>query len=299
MRKIVAPLLAATLLLSACGGAEEPLPSLTVTSEGEGKAPKVEFDAPLKLKKPVVKQLEEGDGAEIDPGQTLSLRMSAFNAKDGSRTMETYTQDSGDDLALDDQMKSGNPQLYKVLKDARVGSQFAYAVPPVDGGQSGPSRAGQVLVFTIESAEKTPVPLEKAKGEPVEPVEKLPTVKVNSDGVPEITIDKSDPKPDELVAQTLIKGSGEVVKKSDTITAHYVGVQWSNGKKFDSSWDRGTPSDFPLTGVIEGWTKGLSGQTVGSRVLLVIPPELAYGKDPASGQPGGTLVFVVDILGIS
>ncbi|GAB3246200.1 FKBP-type peptidyl-prolyl cis-trans isomerase [Arthrobacter pigmenti] len=299
MRKIVAPLLAATLLLSACSGAEEPLPSLTVTSEGEGKAPKVEFDAPLKVKKPVVKELEEGDGAEIDPGQTLSLRMTAFNAKDGSRTMETYTKGSGDDLPLDDQMKNGNPQLYKVLKDARVGSQFAYAVPGVEGGQSGPSRPGQVLVFTIDSAEKTVAPLEKAKGKPVEPVEELPTVKENSDGVPRITIDKPDPKPDELVAQTLVKGSGEVVKKSDTITAHYVGVQWSNGKKFDSSWDRGEPSEFPLTNVIEGWTKGLSGQTIGSRVLLVIPPELAYGKDPASGQPGGTLVFVVDILGVS
>ncbi len=291
-------MLAAALLLTACSNSEEPLPSLSVSSGGEGEAPKVEFDTPLKVKEPVVKTVEEGDGAEIDPGQTLSVRISAFNAKDGSNTEETYTADSGNDLELNDKMKQGNPQLYNVLADARVGSQFAYAVPPVGGGQGAPGRPGQLLVFTVESAKETKQPLDKAKGKPVEPVAELPTVKVNDDGVPQITIDKADPKPDELAAQTLIKGSGEKVKKSDTITAHYVGVQWSNGKKFDSSWDRGQPSEFPLTGVIKGWTQGLSGQTVGSRVLLVIPPELAYGKDPAQGQPGGTLVFVVDILGI-
>lgn len=289
-------MLAATLLLSGCGGADGPLKSVDVTSNGANKAPKVEFETPLKLENSAVRKLSEGDGAEIDPGQTLSIRMSAFNAKDGSSTAETYTADSGDDLAVNDQMKKANSPLYKALKDARVGSQFAYAVPPVKGGQGSPDRPGQLLVFTVEG--KTKPPLEKAKGKSVKPVEGLPTVKVNDSGAPEITIDKSDEKPGELVAQNLIKGSGKVVKKSDTITAHYVGVQWSNGEKFDSSWDRGKPSEFPLDGVVKGWTQGLSGQTVGSRVLLVIPPELGYGKNPGSGQPGGTLVFVVDILGI-
>ncbi len=302
VRKILAPLLAAALLLTACGGSEEeakPLDSLEVSATEEGKAPKVEFDTPLKVPEQIIKKLSAGDGAEIEPGQTLSLRMSSFNAKDGSTIVETYTSAAGDDLALDDQMKNGNPKLYNALEEAKVGSQFAFAVPGVKGTEGAQSQPAQLLVFTVESAEDVEPPLEKAEGEAVEPAEGLPTVKVNAEGVPEITIDDSAEKPEELVAQTLIKGDGAVVTESDTVTAHYVGVQWSNGKKFDSSWDRGQPSDFPLTGVIKGWTQGLTGKTVGSRVLLVIPPELGYGENPASGQPGGTLVFVVDILGVS
>lgn len=306
MRKILAPLLAAVLLLTACGGTEEeakPLDSLKVTATEKGQAPEVEFETPLKISEQVVKKLNEGDGATIEPNQTLSLRMSAFNPKDGSATMETYSAADGNDLALNDQMKNGNPELYSALKDSKVGSRFAFAIPGVEGTGGTQGRAPQLLILTVESAEESAEevvpPLETVQGEKVAPVQGLPQVKVNDAGVPQITIGESAKKPGKLVSQYLIKGEGDVVAETDTVTAHYVGVQWSNGKKFDSSWDRGQTSDFPLTGVIEGWTEGLSGKTVGSRVLLVIPPELGYGKDPQPGQPSGTLVFVVDILDVS
>ncbi|MNI43494.1 FKBP-type peptidyl-prolyl cis-trans isomerase FkpA precursor [compost metagenome] len=76
-----------------------------------------------------------------------------------------------------------------------------------------------------------------------------------------------------------------------------MGVNLSDGKKFDSSFDRGEPTSFPLSGVIKGWTQGLEGKTVGSRVLLVIPQDLAYGE-AGQGEAKGHLVFVVDILGV-
>ncbi len=302
MRKILAPLLAAGLLLTACGGTEEepqPLDSLEVTATEEGKAPKVEFDTPLEISEQVVKKLSDGDGPEIDPNQTLSLRMSAFNPMDGSTLTETYTAASGRDLPLDEQMKNGNPELYNALEESKVGSQFAFAVPGVEAPEGTQGQDPQLLIFTVESAAEIVPPLDKVQGKAVEPVEGLPTVKVNDDGAPQITIGDSAEKPAKLVSQYLVEGEGDVVKETDTVTAHYVGVQWSNGEKFDSSWDRGQTSDFPLTGVIEGWTQGLTGKTVGSRVLLVIPPELGYGSEPTQGQPGGTLVFVVDILGVS
>jgi peptidylprolyl isomerase len=77
---------------------------------------------------------------------------------------------------------------------------------------------------------------------------------------------------------------------------------WNSGKQFDSSWDRGQPAQFAIgTGnVIAGWDTGLVGQTVGSQVLLVVPPDQGYGKDgnPQAGIKGtDTLVFVVDLLG--
>ncbi len=126
----------------------------------------------------------------------------------------------------------------------------------------------------------------------------LPTVKENDKGVPVISVD-GVAAPKALISQDLIKGKGQAVKSTDTITVNYVGVALAGGKVFDSSFDSGKKATFPLTGVIKGWTQGLDGKTVGSRVLLVVPKDLAYpDATAASGQPQGDLVFVVDILGV-
>jgi FKBP-type peptidyl-prolyl cis-trans isomerase len=101
-----------------------------------------------------------------------------------------------------------------------------------------------------------------------------------------------------LVAQPLIKGDGIVVAEGQTVIVHYTGWLW-DGAMFDSSWNRGSPATITLeTGqLIDGWVQGLVGQTVGSQVLLIVPPELAYGDTTQGSIPAGsTLVFVVDIL---
>jgi len=121
-------------------------------------------------------------------------------------------------------------------------------------------------------------------------------VKENDKGVPVISVD-GVAAPTALISQDLIKGKGQAVKETDTITVNYVGVALAGGKVFDSSFDSGKKATFPLNGVIKGWTQGLSGKTVGSRVLLVIPKALAYG-DQGQGDAKGDLVFVVDILGV-
>ncbi len=101
-----------------------------------------------------------------------------------------------------------------------------------------------------------------------------------------------------LVVTPLIKGTGPEVKTGQNITTNYVGVFYADGKEFDSSWSRGEPASFAIGvgQVIPGWDQGLVGVTVGSRVQLDIPAELAYGNDPASGRPTGPLRFVVDVL---
>ncbi|MGO1630249.1 MAG: FKBP-type peptidyl-prolyl cis-trans isomerase, partial [Microbacterium sp.] len=78
----------------------------------------------------------------------------------------------------------------------------------------------------------------------------------------------------------------------------YTGVTWDERTVFDSSWDRGAAT-FEMANLIPGFTQGLTGQTVGSQVLIVVPPELGYGDQASGAVPAGaTLVFVVDILGI-
>jgi peptidylprolyl isomerase len=126
-------------------------------------------------------------------------------------------------------------------------------------------------------------------------------VKLGAKGKPTITVPHDESAPPQLVTQPLIKGTGAPVAAGETITVHYTGVLWANGKKFDSSWDRGKPAEVQIgTGsVIPGWDTGLVGQTVGSQVLLVVPPDEGYGSagSKAAGISGtDTLVFVVDIL---
>ncbi|WP_433389355.1 FKBP-type peptidyl-prolyl cis-trans isomerase [Micromonospora sp. KLBMP9576] len=101
-----------------------------------------------------------------------------------------------------------------------------------------------------------------------------------------------------LSVTPLIKGTGPAVKAGQTVTANYVGVFFKDGKEFDSSWKNGEPVPFPIGvgQVIPGWDQGLVGVTVGSRVQLDIPTELAYGENPGGGRPAGPLRFVVDVL---
>ena len=109
--------------------------------------------------------------------------------------------------------------------------------------------------------------------------------------------------PRRLVKEDLVKGKGAPAKPGDKLTVQYVGVTFSNGEEFDASWDRGQPFQFQVgTGqVIQGWDRGLIGMRKGGRRELTIPPELAYGttgSPPAIG-PNETLVFVVDLIGIT
>jgi peptidylprolyl isomerase len=115
---------------------------------------------------------------------------------------------------------------------------------------------------------------------------------------PAITVPEGDP-PTELVVDTVVSGDGAEVQEGDLLVVDYVGVLWDGGEEFDSSWENEQPATFPIGtgGVIEGWDEGLVGQTVGSRVLLTVPPDLGYGdQEQGDIPPDSTLVFAVDVL---
>lgn len=115
---------------------------------------------------------------------------------------------------------------------------------------------------------------------------------------PTITL-PGGPPPEDLVVVDIVEGDGVQVPVGATVTTHYVGVSWANdGEQFDASWDRGTPIQFPLAGVIRGWTDGIPGMRVGGRRLLVIPPPQGYGAQSPTPAiaPNDTLVFVIDMI---
>ena len=112
----------------------------------------------------------------------------------------------------------------------------------------------------------------------------------------------------DIVTQVVTPASGSPTKwfsatAGSTVTVHYVGVAHSTGEEFDASYNRGEPLRFRLGvgQVISGWDQGVQGMKVGGRRQLVIPPHLGYGDRGAGGviKPGETLIFVVDLLGVS
>ena len=105
--------------------------------------------------------------------------------------------------------------------------------------------------------------------------------------------------PTELEIVDVIVGEGDEASPGGTVRVHYLGVEFSSGEEFDSSWSRGESIEFPLRGLIKGWQDGIPGMKVGGRRQLTIPPELAYG--PAGGGhrlSGQTLIFVIDLLDV-
>jgi len=105
--------------------------------------------------------------------------------------------------------------------------------------------------------------------------------------------------PSGLIYIPVKEGTGAAPKASDMVKVHYHGT-FPDGKVFDSSVERGTPAEFPLSGVNPCWTEGVQKMKVGGKAKLVCPSETAYGDQGAGGAiPGGaTLVFDVELLDI-
>jgi len=158
-------------------------------------------------------------------------------------------------------------------------------------------------VMDIMGRKDTVPALDGPQGEEKKPAAWAPTL-IETDGV--ITgldfTDAHEPS-GELIATTLIKGDGDVVKKGQTLTVDYLGQVYDAEQPFDESYSK-EPAEFPIGvgQVIPGWDERLVGRTVGSRVILEIPPAKGYGEqgnEQAGIKGTDTLFFVVDILGAS
>ena len=258
--------------------------------------------------------VEEGDGEEVAADHEVEVRYLAVNGTNGEQFASTY--EGGDTVTIDLNNELLFPAFLDQIPGRSVGETLLMVIPAEDGfGANGNQQLGvgpqDTLVFFMEIV-GSQAPLTSAEGEEVEPEEGLPEVEADGQSAATITIPEDAEEPTELVSQVLIKGERQEVQAGQTLKVHYTGVKWSDGEVFDESYGRGEPAEFPIGvgQVIQGWDEGLVGQTVGSRVLLVIPAEQAYGEAPeetegATSAPpahelaGETLVFVVDILGAS
>jgi peptidylprolyl isomerase len=123
------------------------------------------------------------------------------------------------------------------------------------------------------------------------------------DEKPHVFVPPGEVPPTELLIEEIEVGEGDEATSGVNVDVHYVGVSWKTRQQFDASWDRGDSFGFRLGAgqVIAGWDQGVAGMKVGGRRRITIPPNLAYGKAGAGGVigPDETLVFVVDLLGVT
>lgn len=246
-----------------------------------GAQPQAEFETPLEITEPLRTVVTEGDGPALEDGQWVDYSMAIFDAATGE-LMRVGGYDS-DMVPLHLSTLDGSAQM---LGCAPIGSRIAITVP---GSTQAPAA---VYVLDVKGIHDLPT---RAWGEDEAPVEGQPAVELAEDGAPTITLPDTEP-PAETEVTTLKKGDGPVVEAGQDVIAHYVGVKWSDGSVFDSSWERGVPAPFNTRGVVAGFTKALEGQTVGSQVLVTMPPEDGYAIQPGHELEKETLTFVVDIL---
>ncbi len=265
-----------------------------------GEKPELEFPLPFGVEATERRIISEGDGDLVALGTTVEFHFLFLNARDGSEIESSYEADPAQ-VAFTDDLMAG---VFSGLDGLPAGTRAVTAIAPSEGLGEDPTVglvATDTVLFVVEIlAVRTP--LTRAEGEAVAPVDGLPTVVLADDGNPTITVPDVDP-PAELIAQELIKGAGAEVEAGQTITVHYRGVLFADGMEFDSSWERGSPASFGIGSgqVIQGWDEGLVGRTIGSQVLLVVPPDKGYPEGTPDGSigPGETLVFVIDILDAS
>lgn len=264
------------------GNAAEDVAALEgITVEGEpGAEATLTFEQPLNVSGAAAVVASPGDGEEIVEGQLLVVDFTQVNGENGEVLDSTY-EGGPQPLVVSDEMTV--PALNDVLIGQQVGARVLFASPT--------QAAAAIMALEVVDARSA------AEGTEVETPEGVPAVTRAENGEPSIEPVDGE-APTELVVAPTIEGEGKEVEEGDYVFVQYSGWLW-DGTSFDSSWSRGTPFSLEAGAgqVIEGWDTGLLGQTVGSQVVMVIPPELGYGdQDNGTIPAGSTLVFVVDIL---
>jgi peptidylprolyl isomerase len=313
LRRLLPPSLALLLgiTLVACGdgsgddsssSSSSGLDSLTI--EGEvGSEPEVTFDGEVKADDVETKVIEEGDGEEIESGDSVLTHIWIGNGYQQEKAFSTYDAETPQLFTVDDKMLS--EFFIAGLEGQTIGSRVAVAASAETAfGEAGNSQLGignkDSVVAVIDLLSSVP---DGPEGQEKDAPSWAPGLQ-GDEASPTGLDFAGTPKPDgKLRSAYLIEGEGDPVEKGQTIVVDYLGQVYGADKPFDESFSA-QPTSFQIGvgGVVKGWDQTLVGAPVGSRVIMAIPPELGYGEqgNPQAGIKGtDTLYFVVDILAAS
>jgi peptidylprolyl isomerase len=272
--------------------------AFSVTGE-VGTAPKVDWKAKMaSVAKTETKTLEQGDGAKVDKGGKVWGYIWIGNGYTQKQAYSDYDNKAPEELTADS--KSLSPVFAKLLTGATVGSRVAAIANAKEiFGDAGNPTMGVanedpllILVDLVAPAVDKPTDVDPAKLPKLKPTRGKPGVPAGMDFTGVAKPDQNGP----FLRATLKQGTGETVTSDMKVKVNYLGMVYGAKKPFDESYTK-KPAEFGLDQVVKGWTYGLSGVKVGSRVLLQIPPLLGYGgQDQANIPANSTLYFVVDVL---
>jgi peptidylprolyl isomerase len=289
---------------SSASSSADPLDAVSISGD-VGSKPTVTWNSDLKTDTVATTTLTKGDGDTVQKGDAVITQIWIGNGFSQKQAYSTYDSGGASPITVDDNL---SPVIENAVEGATVGSRIVVTTPAdkLFGPQGNPQlNIGNKdpLLVIIDLISKPAPPLQGPKGKTQPSPAWAPTVVQKGGTVTSLGFAKT-PKPDgKLRAAALIKGTGAVVKKGQTITVDYLGQVYGASKPFDESYSK-EPATFGIgTGqVISGWDKTIVGQRVGSRLILAIPPDEGYGKQgqPSAGIKGtDTLYFVVDILAAS
>jgi len=309
---IALPLLACLVIAGCSSSKPAPAASPTATANANaavtvtgafGTTPVVHIPKLKATDKLTVKTVVPGTGATVTKADSMAANFVLYFWDGTGSVLKANTFTSNPTMIGGTML----PGLETALIGQKVGSRVLAVIPPADGyGTSGNSQLGitgtTTLVFVIDVIKSYADTASASGTRQTDGGGSLPTVSARPGTAPTVTIPAATP-PTTLVTKTLIKGTGPKVVKGQFVVAQYAGYIWRTKKTFGSTWSSGPPYGFVTDAspeqVIPGWDSGLVGQTVGSRVMLVIPPKDGYGRTGQSqiGVTGtDTLVFVVDII---
>lgn len=291
------------------GGTAQGVPVVTVSGD-IGEEPVIEIDSDAEGgDETTVDVAVEGDGPEVAEGDYLRADVVGQNAQ-GEDLFNTWLSVAGEGADEDAPRqqyvgRTGEEgMLPQAIVDTLVGQTVGSRVVVTGMGEEliGPQavQAGmEGLVFVIDIVAAAEIdPQAEAEGEQAPVEDGMPEVTAGG-GAAEVTVPEGEDPPAELLEQVLIEGDGPEVEAGQGLVAQYTGVKWEDGEEFDSSYNREGASAFQIgTGsVVSGWDETLVGKKIGDRVLLVLPPDMAYGGSQ-SELAENTLIFVVDIVGV-
>jgi len=250
-----------------------------------------------------VTTLVEGDGDEVAAGDTVSTYLWIGNGASQEQVFSDY--DNGAPEAIPNNPDQVDAVFAALFEGQTYGSRVAAVTTASEVLGDGENQLGieptDSLVIVADLVEKqavAPTPSDD-KAHDVSP-EEQPSI-VEKDGA--VTgLDFSgiaEPELDTPVQRVVLEeGTGRELKASDTVTVNYLGSTYDADAPFDESYSGGQPLNSPLSGLIQGWSIGLTGVKVGSRVLLQIPPAYGYGAQGSGDSiPGNaTLWFVIDVV---
>jgi peptidylprolyl isomerase len=262
-------------------------------SDGTDGVPALDFQTPFFVTGPVARVVEDGDGAVIGEGDTVSFNYAMYAGND--RSLEYSTYDSGNPEVVSVRSGGMSQAFADALIGRHVGAKIVYARIDSSGIKASDTFVAMLMAVVVADSR---TPLERASGQAVTLPGWLPPVTVAANGRPSVGLPIQAGAPRELVSEYLIRGTGAALASSQTAIVKFSAWLW-DGTEFDSTWDDEASMAWRMTQeeTMPGLYEGLIGRTIGSQVMVIIPPSKGFGDLAMEGvPPGSTLVYVIDLL---